>query len=243
MRPAWRTRQELHAEEHVKFYRGTGREATYIYYRCARSRGGCHQRPIREEALEQQFAAQLTAIQLGEQDYAALREALQESFQHEQEYRKAKLTVLRRRQDEIEKKRDVLTERYLEDRVVEEEYKRKYDLYRQELFGIAGEIEQLANTHERYVEEIELLLKLGSQMGQVYVNSDPSRKRALVKLVSLNVSLKGGKARLNLFPPFEVLRKVDSRSKWWTLINELRTSLKGNPLPVQAVRELLGEAA
>jgi hypothetical protein len=30
---------------------------------------------------------------------------------------------------------------------------------------------------------------------------------------------------------------------WWTLINDLRTCLKTDPLPVQAVKELLGEGA
>jgi DNA invertase Pin-like site-specific DNA recombinase len=205
------------AEEHVKFYRGTGREATYVYYRCARSRGRCKERPVPERALEEQITSQLSAITLDENDYAALRAALQESFGHEQQYRRTTLEALRHRQDEVEKKRDVLTERYLEDRIAEEEYKRKYDMYRQELFAIGNEIERLTNTHELYIEEIELLLKLGSQLSGIYKSSDSQRKRAIVKLVALNVTLKTGKARLNLFPPFEVLRKVGSRPGWWAL--------------------------
>lgn len=205
------------AEEHVKFYRGTEREATYVYYRCSRSKGKCGQRPLPERKLETQFAKQLTALELTPEAVEGLRAALLESFGHEQEYRRATLESLRRRQDEIEKKRDVLTERYLEDRIPEEEYQRKYDAYRQELFEIGDDIQRLGHAHELYIEEIELLLKLGGRLAEIYENSGPERKRAVMNLVALNSTLKAQKARLNLHPAFEVFTQVRTCPVWWAL--------------------------
>ena len=55
--------------------------------------------------------------------------------------------------------------------------------------------------------------------------------------------MKDGKARLNPIPAFEVLLKMGKRPEWWTLIRDLRTSLKQNPLPMDVMKGLLGEAA
>jgi site-specific DNA recombinase len=207
------------AEEHTKVLRRSGQRARYVYYQCSKAKGPCGQRTIRHDVLESQLAAALAALEPEPETVEGLRRALHESFDHEQEYRRTTLEALRRRQDEIEKRKDVLIERYLDDRIPEEEYQRKYQAYREELFTVNAEIQRLADAREQHVEEIELLLKLGSRLASLYENSDPSRKRAIVKLVASNCVLKDGKARLNPIPAFEVLLKAGMRPEWWALVD------------------------
>ena len=65
---------------------------------------------------------------------------------------------------------------------------------------IEHEIQALETAQDRFFEEAELLIQLANWFGDVYTEGDPSRKRALAKLVASNATLEGGKARLNLFP-------------------------------------------
>lgn len=157
-------------------------------------------------------------LSLGLTRYAAFRAALQVSFQQEQEFRRNSLEALRRRQDEIEKKKDVLTERYLEDRIADEEYQRKYADYQREPYDLKENIARLESAHELYVEELELLCKLGGQLANIFMKTpDSGTKRAIAKLVASNAVLKGGNARLNLFPTFEALSNRGDHPKWWAL--------------------------
>ena len=175
------------AEEHTKVLRRSGQQARYVCYHCSKAKGPCRQRAITEAVLERQLAAGLAAMEPEPDTVEGLRRALRESFEHEQEYRGTTLEALRRRQDELEKRKDVLIERYLDDCIPEEGYQRKYQAYREELFSVDTEIQRLSEVREQYVEEIELLLKLGSRLASLYENSDPSRKRAVVKLVASNL--------------------------------------------------------
>jgi hypothetical protein len=50
-------------------------------------------------------------------------------------------------------------------------------------------------------------------------------------------------ARQTTVPPSPSALAERSFGYWWTLINDLRTSLKRHPLDVTLLRELLGEVA
>jgi len=74
-----------------------------------------------------------------------------------------------------------------------------------------------------------------------------------MELVASNEALRRRNTRLNPYLLFEGSHKWvsvhgggsfsrDLRT-WWTLINDLRTSLQKNPLPMGVVRDLLGEVA
>jgi hypothetical protein len=60
-----------------------------------------------------------------------------------------------------------------------------------------------------------------------------------MKLVASNATLKDRNARLNLFPPFEVLAKAKGHTRWLGTIRDLRTALLKDPIPAEVVKELL----
>jgi hypothetical protein len=116
----------LTAEDHTKHYPKTGRKVCYVYYRCTRAKNPhCREGYIREESLEAQFAEQLGALQPDEDALEGLRQALHELHGKEQEYRRANLAALRTRYDGVQKKRDILMDRYLEGVILAEDYQRK----------------------------------------------------------------------------------------------------------------------
>ena len=99
--------------------------------------------------------------------------------------------------------------------IPEKEYRRKYGEYDRELYDINEDIEKVQNARDLYVEELELLSKLGGRLADIFRNSGAEKKRTIVKVLASNASLKDGKARLNLFSTFEVLSRRGDDPKWW----------------------------
>ncbi len=114
----------------------------------------------------------------------------------------------------MRKKKDVLLDRHLAGVVPDEEYKRKYAALKEEQLVIETEVHALEVAQERFFEEAELLLQLAGRLRQVYEVGTDERKLAVIKLVASNATLKDRNARLNLFPPFEVLAKVRGHTRW-----------------------------
>jgi hypothetical protein len=46
---------------------------------------------------------------------------------------------------------------------------------------------------------------------------------------------------LNLFPPFVVLAKARSHTRWLERMRDVRTALLKDPLPIEVVRNLLSD--
>jgi hypothetical protein len=136
---------------------------------------------------------------------------------HEQEYRRTSLENLRGRQKALEEKRDILTERFLEDRIPEKEYRRKYTEYDRELYDLNVDIERVQNARDLYVEELELLSKLGGQLAEIFRISGSEKKRTIVKVLASNATLEGGKARLILFLRSKCWPGGGDNPKWWAL--------------------------
>jgi hypothetical protein len=54
---------------------------------------------------------------------------------------------------------------------------------------------------------MEVIIKLAGSLGDIYRYGKPEQKLNPIRTVASNATLEGRKARLNLFPPFEVLAK------------------------------------
>ena len=164
--------------------------------------------------LEEQFAAQLQTLTMPDRVYELIRKALYESHVQEKDLRDAAISTLRRRQDEIQKRQDILLDRLLDETVGQEVYNDKYTALQNEKAEIMSELEAHERANERFFEEAETLLSFARRLADIFANGSPERKMTLLKVLASNAVLDGGKARLNLRPAFEVLAKKGTRPKW-----------------------------
>ena len=189
----------------------------HVYYRCTKSGGGarsCRQRYVREETLETQLVEQLRSLEIPDQAMGLVRKALQESHVQEKSFRDAAIAALRRRQDEIQKRQDVLLDRLLDGTVTQELYTEKHTSLQNEKAEILVELEAHERANERYFEETETLLQFANRLTEIFANGGPDRRMAVLKVVASNATLGGGKARLNLRTAFAPLGKSRSFSNW-----------------------------
>lgn len=92
----------------------------------------CHQPYVREEDFTGQFAEQLKAIELDDDEYAILRDILKQSHADEQRYRDEQLARLHHVKVDLQKKEDALLERLLDETITREVYEAKFTALEQE---------------------------------------------------------------------------------------------------------------
>jgi D-Tyr-tRNAtyr deacylase len=103
------------------FLKGKGPRARALFERFVQLLRSCGQ-----ETLEEQLAGQLRAVEIPDGVMGLVRQALKELHGHEKAFRDAAITALRRRQDEIQKKQDILLDRLLDGTVAQDMYNEKY---------------------------------------------------------------------------------------------------------------------
>ncbi len=202
------------AEDKVKFYPGTNRQAVYVYYHCSRSKGRCVQPPIREDALEAQLAEQLQTLVIPDGVLGLVRQAIQESHGQEKQFRDAAMTALRRRQDDIQKKQDVLLDRLLDGTVPQGVYHEKYTALQNEKAEILVELEAHERVNERWFVEAEALVSFANRLSEIFAKDEPGQKMRVLRVVASDATLQSRKARLNLRPAFSLLAKSRSHQSW-----------------------------
>lgn len=166
------------------------------------------------ETLEEQLADQLRAVEIPDRVMVLVRQALKELHGHEKAFRDVAITALRRRQDEVQKKQDVLLDRLLDGTVAQDVYNEKYTALQNEKAQILVELEAHERANQRYFEETETLVDFANRLGEIFAAADSERKMAALKVVASNTTLEGQKARLNLRPAFAILAKTGPRSNW-----------------------------
>ncbi len=203
------------AEAREKFYQTTNRRALYVYYHCSRSRGACRQPAVREEELEVQFARQLRALEIPAGVAGLVRKALLDSHRREKEFRDAAIAALRHRQDEIQKRQDVLLDRLLDGTVPRAVYDEKYTALQNEKAVVLVELDGHERANDAYFREVEeVFFAFASRLSNIFAKGDAHQKATLLKVVASNSSLKAGKARLNLKTAFAPLSKGRRVSSW-----------------------------
>jgi DNA invertase Pin-like site-specific DNA recombinase len=113
------------AEKHTKFYKGTNRRPTYVYYRCTKKMGPCSQKMIKGELLEEQLREIVASCALPE---SWIPQWLSWVERYEISEKELSASSIQKFQDEIvslDKKLNILLDGFLENIVDSDTYKRK----------------------------------------------------------------------------------------------------------------------
>jgi hypothetical protein len=105
----------------------------------------------------------------------------------------------------------------------------------------------------RAFKETETLLQFANRLTEIFASGGPDRRSAVLKVVALNATLSGGKARLNLRTAFALVGRdkttmpglptcpgiIHDVRTWLPIIRDVRTALAIDPLPLDTIRALL----
>ncbi len=181
------------------------KKGKYVYYRCTRGKGICHEKPIREEKLATMLGEPLKLIRIDEERVEWIVQALRESHEEEKRFKAEELTGLKDEYQELTKRIDKLYEDKLSGLVPINFWKSKYQEYSSRQERIQERIEEHRQAGNDYLENSVRILELAQQAYSLYVKQDSEEQRKLLDLVLSNSILTDGKVHSELRKPFDML--------------------------------------
>lgn len=102
-----------------------------------------------------------------------------------------------------------------------------YDKKMQELLQrqheIANYLETQIKADEVFYITVKSMLELCSKAYEIFESSSMDKKRKLMSFLLSNITIKDASVCYSLKEPFNSLTNLDENSKWWAVVDELRT--------------------
>jgi hypothetical protein len=177
----------------------------YVYYRCSGYKGKCPEPYVREEVLEEQFAALLERLHFDEEVLQWVTEALRQSHDDENSFHDQALARLQADYGKLQNRLDAMYVDKLDGRVDSAFYDRKASEWQAEQTRLLRLMEEHQIANHSYLEDGVRLLDLARRAGELF-RSQPaiSKRRLLDFLVSKSVWA-GGDLRAEFRQPFDLI--------------------------------------
>lgn len=177
----------------------------YVYYRCTRSRGQCHELPIREEELARQLGEPLKRLRITPERMEWILAALKESHADEMKFREEEIRQVERERADLERKINAIYEDKLSSSISVEMWERKHAEYSHRLNRLLATIREHRFAEDHYLTTGTRVLELAKRAYSLYIDQDRDEQRKLVDLIASNCTLKDGVVHVELKEVFAIL--------------------------------------
>jgi site-specific DNA recombinase len=155
------------------------KKGRYIYYHCTGHRGKCDEPYVRQEVIEEQFAASLRRLHVDSDIFDLIRRALMESHNDEKREREQTGARLRNEADRLQQRIDTLYVDRLDGRVTLDFHDRMAKLWREERSRCLRDLESLSGANDGLVDDGIALLDFARDMESGSLSDRPRRNELL----------------------------------------------------------------
>lgn len=184
------------------------KKGRYIYYHCTGHRQKCDEPYVRQEVIEEQFAASLRRLHVDSDIFDLIRRALMESHNDEKREREQTGARLRNEADRLQQRIDTLYVDRLDGRVTLDFHDRMAKLWREERSRCLRDLESLSGANDGLVDDGIALLDFARDMGIGFIQRTPAQKRTTLKLLVSNSSWANGILSVGFKQPFKLLEEI-----------------------------------
>ncbi|MHA3790453.1 recombinase family protein [Rhizorhabdus wittichii] len=184
----------------------------YIYYHCSRFKQKCPEPYIRQEVLDERFEALLGRLQLDDEVFGLLRDALKESHADEKAEREETRSRLLHEADELQKRLDIIYLDKVESRISAEYHDRIVRPWREQRARVIRDLEHLNSVDEAYVDDAVALLELVTNAHKGFGAMPSKHKRRALNLLLSNCTWGDGELYAQFRQPFGMLEKLSTAS-------------------------------
>ncbi len=205
------------AERHTKHYRGTDRDATYVYYRCTKKSRTvrCHQSFIRQEELDRQLSFLMQTVSLPKAWAEKMLLKLKTEEADSAHSFTAFVAEKQASKRAIDEKLERLLDSYLEQDIDREEYRQRKAELMGEKKTLEESIARLQQTQTSWLEPMRSWINDASGAPTVASGTDLFAKKALAqKIFGSNLTLTDKKARGDAREPWAALRAAPTSRTW-----------------------------
>jgi hypothetical protein len=178
----------------------------YVYYRCAGYTNEGHPRDrLREEQVDAEVRALFDKLKQPEPVRAWFREALIASTTHQQEQLRARCTELQRQLDDVRRQQERLLNLHLGGSIDEAAFAAKNTELRDFVATLTEQLEANDRRRDEKADQALRVFELSQSIPQKWDAADYSEKRRILKMVCLNLVLKGASLCIATRKPFNAL--------------------------------------
>ena len=195
------------AEKHTKYYKGTNRYATYIYYRCTKKMAPCSQKMITGEDMEKQLREHVLSVAIPDSWVDKWLEFVDEDEIKEKENSENRVQELNQEILSIDKKLNILLDSFLEGIIEGEIYKTKKNELFEEKVKLQEKIAVLEERGSASLEPLREFINIASQCEKIARAKNNLQDLAnLAKHVGSNFFLEDGQVSAVFKRGFDTVR-------------------------------------
>ena len=190
------------------------KKGLYVYGHCTQSRYKHQAKYINEELVTEELAKVFRSIQIREDAYEDVSNALRAS---QEDKRRMHDDTIRQLDTEIEKYQrriEKIYEDYLDELIPESLYKKKFEEYRKSQKALRNKRENIELVEDDYYATVSHLLSLARKAPQLFRSANPEQKRSMINLVLSNLQLDGDQLRYKTKEPFKTMVLCNKKSSW-----------------------------
>lgn len=219
------------AETKTKFYPTTKNLANYTYYHCTKKKQGisCHQKPIREEKLENQIDTMLAKIQISESFKDWALKYLHEIHEQETDDRTTIYQSLQEAYNAVQGKLDSLLDLRIRELISDKEYTQKKEILIKEQIGLKEKLGDTENRASKWLELSEKTFNLACYARYWFKNGSLEDKKTILQTIGSDFILKDGKLTIQLQKPFFIIQDANEHEEKYAKRLELPKKIVLSP--------------
>ena len=219
------------AETKTKFYPKTKHLANYTYYHCTKKKQDikCHQKPIREDDLENQIDTILTKIQISKEFKDWALKYLHEIHEQETDDRTTIYKNLQEAYNATQDKLDSLLELRIRGLISDNEYTQKKEALLKEQASLKEKLEDTENRASNWLELSEKTFNLACYARYWFKNGTLEEKKTILQTIGSDFLLKDGKLTIQLQKPFFIIKDANEHEEKYAERLELHKNLELSP--------------
>lgn len=190
------------------------KKAKYIYGHCTQFKIKHNIKYVNEDVLTAQLATVFKSIQIPDNDYSQVSEALRASHEDKKRMRTSTLNMLDAEIEKYQNRMEKVYEDYLDEKIPETLYKRKFEEFRQAQKKLQNKRKNIEQVEDDYYGTVTHLLKLSKDAPKLFEKANPEQKRSLINMVLSNLRLDGEQLLWELKKPFDTMAFCSENSNW-----------------------------
>ena len=190
------------------------KKGKYIYGHCTQSKGKHKASYVSEDLLTAQLAKLFKSIQIPAYAYDQVSEALRAAHEDKKALHYKTVGSLDSEIEKYQKRIEKVYEDYLDDKIPEDLYKRKFEEFRVSQKKLQNKRINIEQIDDEYYGSVTHLLKLSRAAPKLFEEADIEQKRSLVNIVLSNLRLDGDLLRYEIEKPFDTIIDCTKGLSW-----------------------------
>jgi site-specific DNA recombinase len=190
------------------------KKGKYVYAHCTQYKGKHGASYVAEDVLTAQLAKLFKSIQIPAYAFDQVSEALRAAHEDKKLLHDKTVTMLDIEIEKYQKRIEKVYEDYLDEKIPEALYQRKFDEYRSAQKKLQNKRINIEQIDDEYYGTVTHLLKLSKTAPKLFQRADIEQKRSLINMVLSNLKLDGELLRWELKKPFDTMAFCSENSNW-----------------------------